>query len=523
MAKPPEVIVDSRIRLRGLTNDDLESIRAVFTYSNPEYGRAARFGAGNVDRSIPKTVTTFRRENAAEVSVPRGGMQRVRELLAPGKQFPGTRVPGPADRRIYGEQLSLSAESMRTWLDNRRMRPLYTHQERIAEALLKHETALVRSPTNSGKTIAVANAIVRADKRALVMVPTLQLAHQWARDVGRELGIHVGFIGGGVCDIQPITVGLATSIANRIDDGALDLRRIGTFVVDEVQRAAADDFASVIDRIPARYRLGVSADERRADRREFLIRDAFGECAYEVKRADLIKAGVIVDVEIVMVPTSFDDPDFREAQAAADELAKRARAGERIGRSVSFHISRGLQQARLKLIERMSADPDRNQLVERLIRSIDRQGHTALVFTDRREHAKLLLEAVRNAAIFENVDNNNFVAGRYGLLLGGKADEKTFAATRAGIESGAITIGVGTYKALGVGINLPAVSRGICVTPMDKNKQQHGQVRGRLRARGSADAKLYVMWDGLVFGDAPLEAMRKWNKRVTVLGSTEVV
>jgi hypothetical protein len=81
------------------------------------------------------------------------------------------------------------------------------------------------------------------------------------------------------------------------------------------------------------------------------------------------------------------------------------------------------------------------------------------------------------------------------------------------ITTGQIVTAVGTVQSIGTGIDLPAVDRGIATTPMHSNKQQAGQMRGRLcRVDRSPNARktdsiLYVLWDRKVHGLVPL---RNW-------------
>jgi hypothetical protein len=66
-------------------------------------------------------------------------------------------------------------------------------------------------------------------------------------------------------------------------------------------------------------------------------------------------------------------------------------------------------------------------------------------------------------------------------------------------------------------VNLPSLGAGIAVTPIGANKQTFNQVRGRLsrKAEGKASARLYVIWDQLVF-PRHLDNFISWNPTVTV-------
>ena len=95
----------------------------------------------------------------------------------------------------------------------------------------------------------------------------------------------------------------------------------------------------------------------------------------------------------------------------------------------------------------------------------------------------------------------------------------------AGLRSGQLRCAVGTIQAIGTGVDLPSVSRGILGTPIMANRQLFGQVRGRLcrSAKGKSDALLYYLHDGDAFGDYPLRNLKKWNQTVTWQNPSGVV
>jgi superfamily II DNA or RNA helicase len=256
----------------------------------------------------------------------------------------------------------------------------------------------------------------------------------------------------------------------------------GVVVCDEVQRFAAKTFMQVIDRFPARWRIGISADETRKDRLEFLLYDLFGSVVAEVQRDDLIEQRFVHDVEVRVVPTDFDAPWYRDPQDADHQNFNR-------------------------LLEEMAGDRARNDLVIRLTRNASAQNEQVLVFSHRREHCVEL-----SSQLTEHGE-------RCGLLLGGAADADEFRETVAKIKAGKQRVAVGTVQAIGQGLDLPTVSRGVLATPIASNRQLWGQLRGRLcrTAEGKSDARIAVLWDRRVFGFGMLKNLCAWNRDVKVL------
>lgn len=245
-----------------------------------------------------------------------------------------------------------------------------------------------------------------------------------------------------------------------------------------VHNCAAKTHEATVNAFPARFRIAFSADETRKDRKECLVYDAFGSVLHETTRADAEASGAVVDVEVRIVPTAFRadwyaaEPDFN------------------------------------RLVNAMAEDPSRNALIGDLVAREVGKGKQAIVLSHRREHARVLDAIIAGHGV------------RSGCMLGGQEaeDETAFDESRAGLLDGTVDVGVGTYGALGEGIDLPAVEVGVASTPIWKNKQMVNQVRGRL-CRPSAGKKrgvLYVLYDGHALGIQPIRNIIAWNRTVTV-------
>jgi superfamily II DNA or RNA helicase len=245
-----------------------------------------------------------------------------------------------------------------------------------------------------------------------------------------------------------------------------------------VHNCAARTFVQTLDKFPARYRIGFSADERRKDRKEFITYDLIGEVAHEVSREECEASGAIVDVEIRVVLTGFAfnyDGDFNA------------------------------------LLDAMTVDEGRNAIVlDIALREMAEAKEQVIMLTHRREHAR----AIDRTLIAHGIKS--------GCLLGAQeaGDEEEFTQMCAKLLDGSARAGVGTYPALGEGIDLPAVSVGIAMTPIATNKQLFNQVRGRLcrasEKTGKTSGRLYVLYDPKVFDERVLRNIVMWNRTVNV-------
>lgn len=448
--------VDSRLRIpiSSVSERVADALRAACTHDNPQWGKKA---------GEPQFYRTWRHDGEA-LSLPRGTMPRVREVLS-------------------AASLRWQVEDARTWRHPEpdfpdHLRTARPYQERMIAAGNAKENCLLHGAPGAGKTTVLYALLSRLKRRALVMVWTGGLLRQWQERAEEELGLsgdQVGIVQGGKERIRPLTLCMQQTITSRLKRGDSSLfDAFDVLLYDEVQRAPASTSFAAIDPFSARYRIGVSADSDRKDEKQFLTRDLFGTVAEEITEEETIAAGATVDVEVYVVPTSFRAP---------------------------VHY---LRNPRLypKLIDLMVADEERNELVLRIARQVVGQGEQVLIFTHRVEHARTLDSRLVGLGI------------RSGALIGGKENEVAFERAKAGFKSGDHRAGAGTYQAVAQAIDLPSVSRGICTTPFSNNKQQFGQVRGRLcrGADGKSFGRMYYLLDPM-FGRKPVRNFVAWGCR----------
>lgn len=466
MATPIEVIVDSRLRVdtRNLTDEQLEALKARFTHDNPQWWKKKAMKLPVYGE--PKTIRTWRGA-PGRLLLPRGGTVTLREEL-----YKLGLVPKWNDRRTLPDEIVLPRHKVQ----------LYDYQEQMVLAALAKQNCLLRSPTGSGKTTAAMGIIARAAVPTLVIVWNSALLDQWVERIEREFGIparDVGIIQGGKQKLKPITLAMQQTLAKVADeDKAIIQSYFGMVVCDEVHRFGAKTFMEVIDWMPAHYRIGMSADETRKDKKDFLIYDMFGAVAMQVDKRMLVERNFTVNVEVRGIDT---------------------------GSQVQWYRSTDDLMAFTKLLDALAGDQARDMQVADLVARETQAGHQVLVFSHRREHCQRLAGQLAVRGV------------KAGVMLGGDQDSAELNRCIAGLKSGKLRAAVGTIQAVGTGIDIPTISRGVLATPIVSNKQLFGQVIGRLcrSAPGKKDALLYYMHDELAFGNYPIRNLRKWVDVVT--------
>ena len=481
--------VDDRLRLplAEVPEGVADAICAAFVYKNPEFAKAKAFGFKG---RIPRFIATYRRGNG-ELSVPRGGIGKVRFIL---REYGLTW--SVVDRRACPPALDRFPPS--------RVQ-LYPFQERMVAAALAKQNSLWRCPQGGGKTTAALEFIRRIGMPALVVVGSGTLLEQWTRRAQLDLGMQpkdVGIIGAGKNRRGLLTIGMAQTLTRRVDE----LRGLfGTVVQDEVQTAGAASFQNVVDHLDAKYRLGVSGDERRADHKEFLVYDQFGqfgEVGCEVTRDELETEGFILPVEVRVVLTDYECSWWA---ALAAQPANRGESEEHRRQ----RVLRERMDRQVEFVTELTQDAQRNTRVVGLAaRAIEDAGQV-IVLSARREHCHALDSQIQGTGL------------SCGLLIGGEDYADQFADTLRRFVAGEARAAVGTYQAIGVGFDVPQAARGVFATPVANSRdgaQQFRQFLGRFARRyeGKRDAAVYYLLDVRVFGLSPVRNLLRWCRQVMV-------
>ena len=492
-----EITIDNRIRVRidDLSPDAVGQLMSDFEHRNPQRAKLEHLGIrGRALHKEPKVIETWRIADGW-LTLPRGGLDRLRNVL---DDFGFERRI--VDARTQGDP-SLAGKLPEHRLPDGQV--LWDFQRQIVGEATRIENCAIRSPTGSGKTTAALAFAAAVNLPTLVIVWTGGLLDQWVRRAKVELRLaddDIGIIGGGTHRIRPLTIGMQQSLRKCVHT-LVDT--FGVVIPDELQRFAAGTFFDVIDALPARYRVGFSANEKRKDRKEFLIYDMFGDVAVDVSQASLIGRGIVHDVEIRVVPTEFDAPWYRD-------LMDRSKDDPATG--PSYLVTRDRLLAFDRIAEEMGRDAARCAIATRIVAEAVAAGEQIVLLSHRREHCRTLAADVSALGI------------ECGLMLGGADGEGEYEQARMGIERGSLRCAAGTYQAIGTGIDLPSVGVGVCCLPLANSADGRpffAQVRGRFcrtsAATGKAGAVLYYLNDPKVYGWKPLRNLRRWNQHVVVL------
>lgn len=134
-------------------------------------------------------------------------------------------------------------------------------------------------------------------------------------------------------------------------------------ILDEAHHVAASTFRSVVDRCPARFRLGLTATPEREDGLTALLDLFLGPPLVTVTHEELVAAGVLTVPEIRSIET-----DFQYVYTGADDYAP--------------------------MLAAVASDRARNALIIEHVVEEARAGHVCLVLSGRIDHCHALCDGV---------------------------------------------------------------------------------------------------------------------------------
>lgn len=325
----------------------VERLRRDLSFPNPEFVSRKRLGRWL--GATPERIECLVEAPDGMIHIPRGAVRKLRERLDEADL--GVRFE---DRRVAGAVIP--------GLPSVDLRP---YQRKAVAAIRRCTQGTVVMPCGGGKTVVGAAAIAEIGREALVIVHTHDLLEQWRAMLRERLRIEAGIVAEGVSQPGPVTVATVQTLV-RLDEGDFDhlASRVGTVIVDEAHHAPAVTFQTVLARLPARWRIGLTATPEREDGLGPLLDFTLGERLFEVGCGELVDAGFLRAPAVEALFTEFAF-DYRGPEDHAVCLAA------------------------------LVADEKRNAAIADLAAREAADGRTVLVLSGRVDHCRALAALVR--------------------------------------------------------------------------------------------------------------------------------
>jgi superfamily II DNA or RNA helicase len=183
----------------------------------------------------------------------------------------------------------------------------YPHQiEALTAWKLGGRQGVVVLPTAAGKTYLAQMAMQSTPRTTLIVVPTLDLMHQWyAHLVAAFPDAEVGLLGGGSGDRTAILVATYDSAAIHAESLG---NKYALIIFDECHHLPTDFGRVIAEYSIAPYRLGLSATPERTDGKHADLNILIGPEVYR-KRAEDLAGGALAHHEIVQMKVTLSQQE----------------------------------------------------------------------------------------------------------------------------------------------------------------------------------------------------------------------
>jgi len=221
-------------------------------------------------------------------------------------------------------------------------------------------SAIINAWVSWGKTFTALAIAAKLGQKTLIVVHTVPLRNQWAREVEKVFGITAGIIGSGRFELDaPIVIGNTQSLYRNIDKIR---KEFGTIILDEMHHVSSPTFSKIIDTNHCRYKIGLSGTIERKDGKHVVFRDFFGSKIFKPPK------------ENYMVPTiHLVHSEIRFMDGAKIPWANR--------------------------VTKLSNDEEYRHTISMLAAAYAARGHKVLVVSDRVQFLKACAELTGDRAV----------------------------------------------------------------------------------------------------------------------------
>lgn len=412
-----------------------------FTYKNPDYITNEKYGYSN--HNVPEHLYTFDHNNKV-IRFGRGCLNDIKAIFD---------KIGETEYKFHDATLLLPE------VDYPWNKTIYREdQKEFINAILQHKSGNFLANPSMGKSLSTLGAIQLSKQPSLIIVHTEFLAKQWISEATNPKTFNMphhllGGCGGpwrGKERVGQLNICLYHSLQ---DPKFLKmfLDKVGFVVIDEAQKGSINMVQKCFKHFPAHYRIGVTANVKRRDGKEFLVYDAVGQVKFKARN---VETDTRIDAHVNIIRTSIKDTEYE------------------------FDLNYAA------LISRLALDEDRNRIILNRAWAKLQQGNQVLIFVERKAQAFILASALIKKGInvgllLGPVNDKDFygLKNSLALSLAKQYDDKAeYERIKKLSVTREIQLLIGTQKAE-VGLSIRTLNHAIITTPVAKTVEQ---VRDRL-------------------------------------------
>ena len=332
-------------------------------------------------------------------------------------------------------------------------------------------------PTGSGKTILAILCIAETARPTLIVVPTIDLLEQWQSVLKKYFTLSIGILGGGVKDIQSITVATYDSALIHVEYIG---HQFGLIVFDECHHLPAPHYQTIALAAIAPFRLGLSATVERADGKENVIFELIGPLVYSGDihhmASDVLSPYDVISVQVPLNPQ--EQKAYEDARAIYLSFLKKS--------GISFSHPNGW----MEFLYKASRTPEGRAAIkayrEQKLLSQASEGKIEELWNILKDHVE------DRVLIFTEDNAMAYKIGRIFILpvLTHKTKMQERKRFLDSFRSGDLRVIV-TSKVLNEGVDVPEANVGVVISGSG-GVREHVQRLGRLlRHKPGKRAKLY--------------------------------
>ena len=328
---------------------------------------------------------------------------------------------------------------------------LMPHQIEAIDAIENRAAGIIYHPVGSGKTLVIVGAVQRLRVPTIVVVHTRDLLYQHVERFREFLGVEPGIVGDGVWQPGDVTVAMIQTLYRDLYRTQERFSGVEAVFVDETQHVEAKSFREVMRRLPAYYRVGLSATPFRSgtDENVMLVESWLGPVIHDMPVAQGIETGRLVPATIWMC----EMPPIGRSRGTFADAYERA-------------IVRN--EFRNRLIAGLAADLHRKGPVLILVRMI--------------EHGHILRDMLYNMGVSA-------------LFLSGDSSASERAGALADLRTGALGVVIATVI-FDEGVDAPAIKTLILAAAGVAPHRQIQRIgRGMRRAEGKTSVRVIDFLD----------------------------
>ncbi len=334
---------------------------------------------------------------------------------------------------------------------------------------------VIALPTGSGKTVIALAGVARLNVRTLVVVYTKDHIKQWVEAFKKFTNAHglIGMYYGEEKSIAPITI---TTYQSAYRNTSSFAKHFALIVFDEAHHLPAEKFKHIAFKMPAPYRMALSATPEREDGKHVEIFPLIGGVVYFKSASELAEKGYLAPFTVKRIKVKLTEDErrrYEELKRKFRMLAK-GREFQELVEAAKEGDKDAIEALKVHAEMRNIVNYSESKLkaVEDIVREELSKGSKIIVFTQYKAQAEEIASRVK------------------GLLLHGELSEserekvlKAFKTAKTGVL---VVTTVGDE-----GLDIPDANVGIVVSGTSSRRQFIQRLGRLLRPKPGKIAVLY--------------------------------